>query len=541
LPDNVELKFEDTDQAEGLESGGPHPDVQNEQEHCFTKQQCGQEPGSPSGSTARLPNEHARRAPRTARLAPLDIYVAAAGRTEDSNFAIPRAARTGKSIKELRTMLLGGASINSRDQYSWTALHYAVLYQRLPLVLFLLSEGASPDGVDPITNATSVCPTPLAVALKSYGSGEVVRELLAAGAGMAMTNLAKPLCSVPENEHDDDGLERACCFRDAIQYAVVKNLQAMLRILLRNGRYRRKYDSHCPLLLAVSKANVTIVSILLEHGFDMHHTSRSALGQVDAFQAAAHLGHDKIVSMLIAAGAKVNARPLNERGGTALQYAVLEQHTSTATCLLRGGADVRAQSVLWSGYTLLQTAILQENAALVDVLLQFGADPNEMAKNRAEYSALSAAISVGSSKLFDRLIEAGALVNQDWSKKPTPSSVSNLHVLIAIRQRDTSRFVAKLIFNGLDLDACLPTRQTLGDLAMIEACRRPSLLSIETILEHCSILSADVLLRVCDVAWTSKAGLSLFHKLNARWADLGGQEAQGELFRRVPIQRRLRS
>lgn len=86
-------------------------------------------------------------------------------------------------IHRIRALVIAGANVNARDHHGETALHVAVREFNLSAASMLLAEGANVNAQDNQGN------TPLFRAVfESRGRGEMIRQLLSAGADKKITN-----------------------------------------------------------------------------------------------------------------------------------------------------------------------------------------------------------------------------------------------------------------------------------------------------------------------------------------------------------------
>src|SRR5262245_49417074 len=89
---------------------------------------------------------------------------------------------------------------------------------------------------------------------------------------------------------------------------------------------------------------------------------------------AAFAGQTRVVGLLLARGAEVDAPAQNRFGNTPLQVALLTDQCDVARELLLHHADVNFRQK--EGVTALHEAVIEGDAACVRMLLDAGADPN---------------------------------------------------------------------------------------------------------------------------------------------------------------------
>ncbi|OCT49799.1 hypothetical protein CLCR_06652 [Cladophialophora carrionii] len=473
-------------------------------------------------------------------------WTARFGSQETLEIILPRLAKEEATTNHIRWLLANGANIDASDNKCWTALHYAVDSQNVPLVQLLLRYGASPEGVNGNARGSNArhrptrdreTPLSLAVVLENL---TICEMLLRAGADLKMTAMNRPLCSLPGYVHKSPAERRtprshhhiplACCFANALQYATIGNRTKLVELIFRSTSTRCNTRTYTPVFLAIWKGHVAILSLLLKDGAGVNEPSFSHLGQLSPLQAACYYGNLQVVSTLVDAGAGLNARPNNTKGKTALQYAVDMGHQQTVAYQLQHGADVNALCAEPQGLTALQSAVFQRNYHLVELLLLHGADVNQQPARTGGHTALSAAIATGSDSLFNRLIKAGADVQLvEWPNCDN----QNIHLVTAVR-KGYIQFIVALLHYGLDVNVVLATGESLGELALLEACRRRLWPGVKLLLQHCDMIKPYVLYEVCDsidsVMATDKDCIQL---LLRKGADVNALGKDGSLFEKV--------
>jgi len=273
-------------------------------------------------------------------------------RDEDGNTPLIQAAFYLEA-KELARFLDMGADPNATNSAGITALMKAVSDPEKTRML--LVRKAKINSVSRDKNSA------LIIASYAYGSGPVVKELLAHGADVAAAN------------HSGANAVRA----------------------------------------AAEAGDVQVLRMLLDHGGDPNSTGRSSESTlpVSALMIAAQLGHLDCVKLLLARGADIN---LNTGHGNALAFAVFTDRRQVVRLLLERGADVNSAGRRIasfrndSGLTPLMYAALNErnDPTIVQWLLARGADVN--ARSSVGESALGLARLRGETKIVVVLKAAGA-------------------------------------------------------------------------------------------------------------------------------------
>src|SRR5690606_12498915 len=88
---------------------------------------------------------------------------------------------------------------------------------------------------------------------------------------------------------------------------------------------------------------------------------------------AAVIGNERVVEMLLTAGADANARGAD--GETPLMLVARSGQVAAARLLLEHGADVNARET-WRNQSAVIWAAAQSQPAMLALLLEHGADPN---------------------------------------------------------------------------------------------------------------------------------------------------------------------
>ncbi|RYP92659.1 hypothetical protein DL770_001172 [Monosporascus sp. CRB-9-2] len=131
-----------------------------------------------------------------------------------------------------------------------------------------------------------------------------------------------------------------------------------------------------------------------------------------ALQAASEGGHLEVVERLLAAGANINAEPAEYEGRTALQAASGNGHLKVVKRLLAAGANINAEPA-YKGRTALQAASDGGHLEVVKQLLIAGANINAEPAEIEGRTALQAASDGGHLEVVKQLLIAGANINAE--------------------------------------------------------------------------------------------------------------------------------
>lgn len=219
------------------------------------------------------------------------------------------AANRG-DVETVKLLIAAGADLNARDGArarsdadNWTPLHYAVKGKHSNVVFELIQAGAK------IAPKTSAGYTPLFLAINE-GDFESAKMLIEAGASLEKNQGKYPgvlthAVVSPEYFHGGGKLVWGERNLEMVKYLVQKGADI-------NGTNEAGQTA---LHFAANHNASAIANWLLKHGADVN-TQEKATGSTPLFNA---LCHPKMVSLLISAGADVNA--LDNQGQTPLDEA----------------------------------------------------------------------------------------------------------------------------------------------------------------------------------------------------------------------------
>ncbi|KAH8727407.1 ankyrin repeat domain-containing protein [Phaeosphaeriaceae sp. PMI808] len=176
---------------------------------------------------------------------------------------------------------------------------------------------------------------------------------------------------------------------------------------------RRDSYGQTLLYLAAEHGHQRMVKLLLDAGAEINAQGRRygiALQEAgrrygNALQAASAGGHEQVVKLLLDAGAKVNAQ--GRFHGNALQAASAGGHEQVVKLLLDKGTEVNAQGRRYGN--ALKAASAGGHEQMVKLLLNAGAEVNAGARRYG--NALKAASYRGHEQVVKLLLNAGAEVN----------------------------------------------------------------------------------------------------------------------------------
>ncbi|KAK7905423.1 hypothetical protein LTR67_000145 [Exophiala xenobiotica] len=194
----------------------------------------------------------------------------------------------------------------------------------------------------------------------------------------------------------------------------------VLRSILRsNGQYEIDKPDECgrtALIWASDFGHEKVVQILLNAGADVNAQAQGVrYGNSNALSAASARGNEKVVQILVDRGADVNALGYH---GTALSAASAWGYEKIVQMLLDRGADVNA---LGKDGTALDVASKAGHEKIVQLLLNAAADVNAL-----EYygTALDVALEGGHEEIVQILLNAAADVNAQGRNNPAATVAS---------------------------------------------------------------------------------------------------------------------
>uniref|UniRef100_A0A8C0EQD9 Uncharacterized protein n=1 Tax=Bubo bubo TaxID=30461 RepID=A0A8C0EQD9_BUBBB len=194
--------------------------------------------------------------------------------------------------------------------------------------------------------------------------------------------------------------------RTPLHRAAEKGHGDAVKMLLQHGAYMYSLDTEgkTPLHLAAQKNHSHIVKMILKE------EARSYRNKHNFLHMAALKDESRLAKMLLKAGASTEGK--DERGQTALSYAVSQGSENTAKVLLEAGASVDSNM-----------AERKNLHGIVAALIDRGADIN--ACNEIQYTPLLLACGTGKAESAEVLIKKGANF-----RIKTPASDTALHLAV---------------------------------------------------------------------------------------------------------------
>ncbi len=261
--------------------------------------------------------------------------------------AVERGDRGGA-----RLLLEQNADVNTAQADGTTALHWAAHWDDLEMAELLMGAGAD------VNAANHYGITPLSLACTN-GSPAMVQKLLRAGANA--------------NAVQQTGVT-------AIMTAARTGNVEVVKLLLAQGaevNRRETRREQTALMWAVEQKHREVARALIEHGADVHATSR---GGFTPLLFAAQQGDLDSVQALLAAGVDVNET--SPEWGSALVAAAARGYEGLSLFLLEEGADPNAAD--GNGITALHYALLRGLAVIANASQHLGVNAHLYRPNMSE-------------------------------------------------------------------------------------------------------------------------------------------------------------
>ena len=402
------------------------------------------------------------------------------------------------NIALVKSLIAGGADVNTPNIWGWTPLYVAVVIGNGDIVNLLIAKGAN---VDAPNNQGE---TPLRLAI-GKGRRNIVKLLIENGADFrtADKNGVTPLHTTAEQGDIDtatllidngaDVNAKDKWIWTPLHYACWKNHKDMAEFLITKGAdiNTKNEDGQTPLLLAIGQKD--IVELLIDKGADINTKNNN--GQTPLHLAARN-GQKDLVERLLTKGADVKAQNSNSR--TSIGLAQEKGHAEIVELLIKHanqsgdskeimtfydyaavgdieqvksfvskGMDVNAKTQ--AGTTPLHFAVSNGHRDIAEYLISKGADINT--KNSDGQTLLHRAAISGQKDVVELLLTNGADVNAKDKDSMTP-----LHYACWRNHKDTAEFLiikgANLNVKGIQDYTALGIATVLGRTEIVELLRK---------------------------------------------------------------------
>lgn len=355
-------------------------------------------------------------------------------------------------IDEARKLLEDCFDPNRPDIRGWTPLHLAASDAQPKMVQLLLESGANVNIEDRYINKA----TPLYYAVRK-GNLDIVKLLLMGGAEISSSILIR---AFDHSEILDTLLAKrpalnSSLLSDAVFRAVEKGRSDIVERLL-NQSMDADWSSEWlqeMLCLAASHGHVKTAAVLLSHGAVVNNR-HAKHDQMNPLHIAARKGNLKLVKLLIAEGAEIDAE--SGDGRTALYYALDwlyspdTAHLKIAHALLKAGAQLKAMRGAEKAFFI--KGIERKNLELTKLLLTHGLDPNDFKGYYLSDYPIGAACSIMPEEyaleFVHLLVSHGADVNINIGQGVYKCDIP-LHCAIGDRKAEVAKL---LIESGADVN-----------------------------------------------------------------------------------------
>lgn len=312
----------------------------------------------------------------------------------------------------VKLLLKAGVRINARDAYDRTFLHVSAVEGKLGIARRLLRHGCKVNALNCVGD------TALHEAI-AYDNKRVARYLIRSGANVRRRN---------------------CNGDTPLHLAVIHQRDLVIvKMILRRGVNLSaiNYFGYSALHHAIESKNVRVIELLLSNGARVNSTAC----KVSALHMATGLGSLSISRELLAAGADVNRKDINDC--SPLQCAICTGNVELVKLLLRAGANVNNQNKI--GATALHNAIMCGNEEMIVHLLKSGANVGARTTDGDTPLHWVSMLNVNDShaRIIGNLLSRGSDVNGRNASGQTP-----IHFLV---RYGNAKMVMMLMQYGADL------------------------------------------------------------------------------------------
>jgi ankyrin repeat protein/serine/threonine protein kinase len=409
----------------------------------------------------------------------LDVHGVDVDSADDAGWTPLYAASECGSAEVVELLLRSGASVNAKNNANRSPLWIASSKGHVNVVQLLLgARGTNVDAED----AKGV--TPLHIAA-DYGSAEVVKLLMGKGANVNAKDVGKhtPLLVASFKGHATVVqllLGARGVITDVASVVGTTPLHAAVRcgwpkvveLLVEKGANVNAKDGQkkTPLLIACALGRAEVVQVLLgARGVNVECAGDQG---VVPLHVAAHEGWGGVVELLVAKGAKVNAKDFKQR--TPLLLASFRGHANVVQLLL-GARGVLINAADGNGSTSLHVAAECGRSEVVGLLLSKGANVN--ARTCQKRTPLFVASMKGHADVVRLLLDVRGLL-LDASNE---NEATSLHVA---SESGFAEVVELLVANRVDVNARDRWKRTPLLIASFEG----HVKVVKLLLEACDII-----------------------------------------------------
>lgn len=304
-------------------------------------------------------------------------------------------------VKPDMTLLLINhrANVRAIEKYSLDSLLHIAVRENKPLLVHQLIQSGAP-----VNAKNKAKETALLMAVRDEQLA-VMQELLAAGANPNI-----------KDRYNKTPLQIALNKKNIAYATALINARADVNAIDASG--------NSPLILATQQVNIPLIKILLRAGakanFERKYGDRTAL------QVAISKADITMMRLLLNAKADVNIR--GEYRQTALHQAVNKKHLAMVNLLLKYHPSLNVLDS--SDNSALHDAVITRNLPIVRRLLKAGAQPNTV--NNGGDTPLTDALKWRKAGIAKLLVEKGAKVNVLNNKQQSPFDIARSRGLVGI-------------------------------------------------------------------------------------------------------------